>query len=183
MNQNEQQKPDLRRDSILLIRLVVFGIFSLAVPFTYLWVRLGCIGKRAFDFTHFVGLAFFFPMFGQWPHDATDLRIFLRSWELLWGAAFVQRIAAAILNRRLGIHTHEIGSRGWIGRNPLWPVFIVSPLAYLFVEPVCFGLGRYLTVAPFAYFLGHVIVNWKHDREAEEIFNARIAAGDLQRRI
>lgn len=179
MKGEEQQNLNL----VVAYQYAIFVIHAIAKPFRYLWVRLGYIGKDQFDYADFAGLALIFPAFGQWPHDALDARIFMMAWQALWIACLIQRIAATLLYKRYNIHTHDIGTRGWIGHHPAIPIFLVSPLAHFFIEPVCFGLGRYLTVAPVAHYASYLIVNWKQDKESDQIRNARIAGGDMQRRI
>ena len=183
MSQHDQEKRSLGQDQVVAFQYDTFLIFATAKPFRYLWVRLGRIGKDQFGCADFAGLALIFPAFGGWPHDALDARIFMMAWQVMWIACVVQRIAASLLYRRYNIHTQEIGTRGWIGRNPVLPIFLVSPMAHFLVEPICFGLGRYLTVAPLAFYASYLIVNWKQDKESDQIHNARIAGDDMQRRI
>lgn len=140
MNQQNNQdgglQLDWRKDTVWFLQILMLAVFSAAAPFFLLWTPPGWIGRRTFGFTDLIGLAFIYPLFGQWPSGPGDARLFNLTWAGLWILLVIQAGAAAAGNRKNRVHAHDIGSKAWIGRagNPVWPFLCVSLPALLFLN-------------------------------------------------
>lgn len=182
---SDTEQRSLVEDWLKTLWLLQFVIHALAWPFRLIWVRPGCIGRRAYGWDFLAGLLIGFPAYCQWPSSPQDVRLSLRAWHGLYYLAVVQVLASWLLNRRNRhgpIHSREIGTKA-ILPGGVWSLISVAVLANFCLRPSFNGIGTFLTYSPLAYLLSNWFVELRMRHPVTEVDDAEIAGRDFQRRV